>query len=57
MVVNGITVAFKNQEKRRKRMKTYQDYIEQLIASKRNNQMNDPVTDEELAEDQKGHVE
>ena len=57
MVVNGITVAFKNQEKRRKRMKTYQDYIEQLIASKRNNQINDPVTDEKLTEDQKGPVE
>lgn len=57
MVVNGITVAFKNQEKRRKRIKAYQDYIDQLIASKRNNQMNDPVTDAELTEDQKGHVE
>lgn len=57
MVVNGITVAFKNQEKRRKRMKAYQDYINQLIVSKRNNQINDPVTDEELTEDQKGHVE
>lgn len=57
MVVNGITVAFKNQEKRKKRMKAYQDYINQLIVSKRNNQINDPVTDEELTEDQKGHVE
>ena len=57
MVVNGITVAFKNQEKRRKRMKAYQDYINQLIVSKRNNQINDPVIDEELTENQKGHVE
>ena len=57
MVVNGITVAFKNQEKRRKRMKAYQDYINQLIVSNRNNQINDPVTDAELTENQKGHVE
>lgn len=57
MVVNGITVAFKNQEKRRKRMKAYQDYINQLIVSNRNNQINDPVTDAELTENQKGYVE
>lgn len=57
MEANGITVAYYNPEKRRKRMKAYQDYINHLIVSKENNQMNEHAADTEQTEDQKGYVE
>lgn len=50
MVASGITVAFYNPEKRRKRMKAYQEYINQLTAEKEHNSMDENAAGTELTE-------
>ena len=57
MGANGITVSFSNPEKRKKRMKAYQEYIDQLYTSKRVQQKGAPETADVFTGKQEGCAE